>query len=348
MNISGNNGYFAQLNRATVAFSPALLARYSQAAELPGEEPRDVFTPSSRGEDLGVYKRFVVGDNGNQVKTGNVPAEAPKTDKELRAFYATQAPHHELIGKGQFAEAGEAYREDAAGLKKDDPRRAELLARASQLEYAAKMQNGKNKVSFPPTLEEVKAHFKGLRKAGATEVSKEFRGYVNAFYQHIQDLDPSADVVYDKDGGGKVRGESKPVATFTPDEFSDVTDKRALNGSNQRLIDCEGYAFLGEQLLGQAGFHQGKEGSHMLMLGKKDGDTQHSHLMLFLKRDSGEALYVSNNHAYESPGPALEEGMRALKLPFGKAAEMYYGKSEREALAHANAGNSKYLFDGRW
>ena len=84
------------------------------------------------------------------------------------------------------------------------------------------------------------------------------------------------------------------------------------------------------------------------MLGKKDGETQHSHLMLFLKRDSGEPLYVSNDHAYLSPEKALEEGMRALKLPFGKAAEMYHGKSEREALAHANAGNAKYLFDGTW
>jgi hypothetical protein len=350
MNISSNMNFLRTWSLGgSATCSAALPAGPSAPAAPAGAEPQDTFT-FSQPVDPGIYKsRIVVGDSAKKSQTPTSLSSQAMSEAELRKHYATQAPHHEFIGKGKYAEASAAYRVDAAKLKETDPQRDVLLTRASQLEYTAQMQRGDRKVSFPPTLDELKTHFKGLRKSDAATVSKEFRTYANAFYQHVQEVgpngNPEGDVKYDEDKNSRVQGERKTVITATPEDFKDVTDQRQLNNRDQRVIDCEGYAWLGGQLLGEAGFHQSEKGSNMLMLGHKQRDgSQRSHLMLFLKRDNGDKLYVSNNHAYDTVDKALKDGQESLALPKNQELEVYYGRTEREALVHGEKGNQNYRY----
>ncbi|MBS2037372.1 hypothetical protein JST97_20455 [bacterium] len=254
----------------------------------------------------------------------------PPSEAELRTYYSQFADHHELISSGKFADAAAQYRADAQKLGDNDPRRGEMFATANQLDYTAKLGP---KASFPPTQEQIKTRFASLKGASNREVTSEFQQYTSAFYSHINS-DPqgskTGDLTYTPHNVKS--GKTTYTGMDTPTGFADVTDHRQLNSSGQRLIDCEGYAMLGNQLLGSAGFKQPAEGGfHIVNAQGADG----GHAMLEMQRN-GESVFVSNNHAYNNPSKAYGDYLGALRQR-GQQVNIsdlrdYYGRSEDAAI----------------
>lgn len=308
------------------ALPPTILQRTTHQART-APVALDRFTPSATPDFVpyGPFLKVGQANTGAALGTGNLRDEmvnagmtnvsTPPTEAERRTFYTQHAPHHELIANHKYQEAAEKYRNDALQVKNDEPRRKALDARARQLEFAARMKSA----SFPPTLDEVKTHFKGLKDAKG-----EFQKYVKAFYGHVQDADRNADVVYDQDQNkGKVQ-------TFTPEDFDDVSNSRGLNANGQRLIDCEGYAFLGQELLGAAGFKQPAKGGFMVMRGNGD----EAHVILQMERGQ-EKLWISNDSAIDDLARAYDSTRAALRLPARSQATFYHGSTERQAVERA-------------
>ena len=241
-------------------------------------------------------------------KAGMENVSQPPSEADLRTYYAQHAEHHELISQGKFSDAAAQYRADAQKLGNGDPRRGELFATANQLDYTAKLGE---KASFPPTQEQLKAHFQGLKKSDNKTVTKDFEQYTSAFYSHIN-------------------SDAQPQYLIKTHE--DVTDRRQLNSSGQRLIDCEGYAMLGNQLLGEAGFKQPAEGGFHVV---SANGVQGGHAMVEMQRN-GESVFVSNNHAYNSPSKAYGDFLGALRQRGSSVgiADLrdYYGRTEDAAI----------------
>ena len=307
------------------AQSPAQFAQ-AKADKVLGPQ-----TPAEAGKVMGAAGP-IGSDSTRQAmeKAGMQNVSQPPSEAELRTYYSQFADHHELISQGKFGDAASQYRADANKLKDGDPRRSEMFATANQLDYTSKLGE---KASFPPTQAQLKTHFQGLKKASNKEVTSDFQQYTSAFYSHVNS-DPQGSKTGDlKYTEHDVKlGNTTYTGMTTPTGFSDVTDKRQLNSSGQRLIDCEGYAMLGNQLLGEAGFKQPSEGGfHIVGAQGVDG----SHAMVEMQRN-GESVFVSNNHAYNSPSKAYGDFLAATRQR-GQQVNIsdlrdYYGRSEDAAL----------------
>jgi hypothetical protein len=263
-------------------------------------------------------------------QAGMQSVSQPPSESDLRTYYSKYAEHHDLISSGKFSDAAAQYRADAQKLGDNDPRRGEMFATANQLDYTAKLGD---KASFPPTQDQLKAHFAGLKKADNKTVTSDFQQYTSAFYSHINS-DPqgskTGDLTYTPHNVKS--GNTTYTGLDTPTNFADVTDRRQLNSSGQRLIDCEGYAMLGNNLLGAAGFKQPAEGGFHVVNAQ---GAQGGHAMVEMQRN-GESVFVSNNHAYNSPSKAYGDYMGALRQQ-GQQVNVsdlrdYYGRSEDAAI----------------
>jgi len=293
---------------------------------------------------------------GEMTASGMTGVSDPPTESQLRTYYSRHAPHHEMIADRRYGDAAAAYRGDAAALPENDPRRASLEQRANQLDYAAHMEQsaqGRNRhVSYPPTWNETKSHFRGMRDQSAQTVGSEYDRYSRAFYNHVQrEGDPNADVKYDHESGA-VRGERGNWGTDTPEDFNDVSNDRQLNGRGQRLIDCEGYAWMGEQLFKEAGFQQagGDQGYKLIRPhNTPQGGGYNSHVVVNMTRGQ-DNVWISNDHAYASANAgqnrrgALADSMRALSGANGGETqfEIYHGATDREATVHGDTRNGRF------
>lgn len=263
-------------------------------------------------------------------KAGMQNVSQPPSDADMRTYYSQHADHHDLISTGKFSDAASQYRADAQKLPEGDARRGEMLATANQLDYTAKLGE---KASFPPTQDQLKVHFQGMKKADNKTVTKDFEQYTSAFYSHVNsDAQGSktGDLTYTPHNVKS--GNTTYTGIDTPTGFADVTDRRQLNSSGQRLIDCEGYAMLGHQLLGEAGFQQPAEGGFHVVNAK---GAQGGHAMVEMKRN-GESVFVSNNHAYNSPSKAYGDFLqgqrqRGSQVGIGDLVD-YYGRTEDAAI----------------
>lgn len=309
------------VNRPRPTFQPQVreaLDRYTPSAE-PEFKPYGPFlkvgkAPANAGAALGT------GDLRDEMtKAGMKDVGSPPSEAELRTYYSQHAPHHDLIAAKKYAEAAAAYRDDA--VKAGGKAEAKALnRRAAQLEYAA----GMGKRSFPPTFKEVKKHFEGFQSKPAADVNTQFQNYASAFYEHVQKTDRKADIVYDQDGKAK-------VDTFTPEDYADVSDSRGLNRNGQRLIDCEGYAYLGKELFGAAGYQQPEDGGFMVMRGKDD----EAHVILHMQRGKNDKVWVSNSRATDDLVEAYDSTRDALGLPSKTKASFYHGSTEQQAVVRA-------------
>lgn len=288
-------------------------------------------TPEAAGKAMGAPGP--VGSNAlhdRMEKAGMQNVSRPPSDADLRTYYAQHAEHADLISTGKFSDAASQYRADAQKLGDNDPRRGEMLATANQLDYTAKLGE---KASFPPTQAQLKAHFQGLKKSDNKTVTKDFEQYTSAFYSHVNsDAQGSktGDLTYTPHSVKS--GNTTYTGIDTPTGFSDVTDRRQLNSSGQRLIDCEGYAMLGNQLLGEAGFKQPSEGGFHVVNAQ---GAQGGHAMVEMQRN-GESVFVSNNHAYNSPSKAYGDFLngqrqRGANVGIGDLVD-YYGRTEDAAI----------------
>lgn len=274
----------------------------------------------------------------------------PPSDANLRTWYSQHADHHDLIGKGDYKAAAAAYDKDmeAAYARGDQARGNELKNTKTQLEYAARMKAaaGENgRVSFPPTHDEAKAHFRGMKdNKDSGKVAQEFKDYTQAFYIHAHNdketLDKlgKTDVKYTPHKNGNMDS-TAPVGT------ADIRDNRGLNKNGQRVIDCEGYVELGKDLLGEAGFKQPAGGGvHRVSNSKNPAAT--GHVMIEMSRGKGERLIVDNsnvhnsdNGAYRRPGgTSLWAGMGMSQADM----QVYRGSSLDQAATNQVNKQNRY------
>lgn len=284
------------------------------------------------------------------VQAGMKDVATPPSDANMRTWYSQHAAHHDLIGKGDYKAAAAAYDKDfQAAIERGDQKTAnELRATKTQLEFAAKMKDaaGPNgQVSFPPSHEEAKAHFRGLKGQDATAVGKEFTAYSKAFYIHAgndqETLDKGIkDVKYTPH---KVAGLKDP--STAPVGTADIRDNRGLNKNGQRVIDCEGYVELGKDLLGEAGFKQPAGGGvHRVSNSKNPGAT--GHVMLEMSDAQGKRLIVDNENIHTSDRAAYARPggtplWRALGMP-QEDMQVYRGPGLDEATVNQVQKRNKY------
>jgi hypothetical protein len=102
-------------------------------------------------------------------------------------------------------------------------------------------------VSHPPSEAHIREYFRTLRQAPAAEVQREFQDYSRAYYVHTGNLPLSS---------------RTDVPTESQRNWRDLENMPRDSQTGRRTIDCEGYAYMGRQLLGEAGFegHYGSMG----------------------------------------------------------------------------------------
>jgi hypothetical protein len=229
-------------------------------------------------------------------KAGMKNVSDPPTEADMRDYYKNHAPAHEQIAKGDYRAAAEKYRE----LKNADPSSFSTHEKTEQqLNMTAAMkERGVKNLEFPPTEQNAKDYFKSL---GASKpplsnraILNEFQNYTRSFYHH-----EGRDIVY-KEKNKSEGGQS--VKTRAPESWSEITDERKMYPQGMRKIDCEGYTYMAKELLGQAGFKNGK----FVVVGPKDdpntseNESTKAHVMFTAERDN-EVAVISNDRALNGP-----------------------------------------------
>lgn len=245
-------------------------------------------------------------------KDGMQNVSDPPSDAQLREYYQKYAPAHDLIAKGDYSAAAAKYRE----LKlKDGSPFATYDTIERQLTIASSMQNkGVKDVQFPPSEQNAKDYFKKLGKQDpplpTAGILKMFENYSKAFYHH-----EGRDIVYDtkQKKVGKDTYDAK-----SPESWKEISDQRSMFPQGTRKIDCEGYAYLASELLGQAGMKNGK----FVVVGPKDdpstteNESNKAHIM-FTAQHGDETIVVSNDKTYHGP---REDREKMIDLGYPPAA----------------------------
>jgi hypothetical protein len=216
---------------------------------------------------------------------------------------------------------------------------------ASQLEFTGRMQQaGVRNLSFPPTDRNVDDYFSSLRREPASRVARDYEQYTSAFFVHHGRTTP---LQYDAETH-RINGSN--FETHIPEDWNDITSSREIR-NGQRMIDCEGYAYLGQRLLSRAGFREGRF-TAVGSPSRTDGNESNiGHIMWSGTRRSvagdpegsrGFAIAISNNDATLIPAnssrtpdqtreAALEHVYRALPRV------RYRGESAQAWRAEYNA-----------
>ena len=184
--------------------------------------------------------------NSGMKNVGNPPSEA-----DLKTYYSKNGPAHELIAKGSYHEAADEYRKLAN--KATGPEQTRLKTVASQLEVAQEMKTANVKsLQFPPTETNVTDYFKTMKGKSISDIKDAFENYANAFYVHSEENGVDrGDVVYSEH---KYKEGNKVYTSNAPVSWKEVTDDREVHSDGRRIIDCEGYAYMGQKSLKAAGF----------------------------------------------------------------------------------------------
>jgi hypothetical protein len=184
--------------------------------------------------------------NSGMKDVGNPPSEA-----DLKTYYSKNAPAHELIAKGSYDEAAEEYRKLAA--KATDPEQTRLNTVKAQLDVAQDMKTANVKsLQFPPSEKNVTDYFEAMKGKPIIEIKAAFKSYAEAFYVHSEEPGVDrGDVVYSEH---KYKEGTTVYNSHAPVSWKEVTDNREVHSDGRRIIDCEGYAYMGQQIFQAAGF----------------------------------------------------------------------------------------------
>ena len=241
--------------------------------------------------------------NSGMKNVGNPPSEA-----DLKTYYSKNAPAHELIAKGSYDEAAEEYRKLAA--KATDPEQTRLNTVKAQLDVAQDMKTANVKsLQFPPSEKNVTDYFETMKGKPIIEIKAAFKSYAEAFYVHSEEPGVDrGDVVYSAhkyNKGNQVYNSNAPVS------WKEVTDNREVHSDGRRIIDCEGYAYMGQKSLKAAGFDNVNFGvtvrnpntpksltSHIMVSGSRtitgDDGKQKTEMAIISNHDFGSAREDGN------------------------------------------------------
>lgn len=288
----------------------------------------------------------------------------PKDEKHapIRALYAEAKKLAEAGEPGQAAEKLERalsrYEEEIDGSQSlGDGGVAGTRNLAAQYRVLEAMKARGVDASHPPTQDELKRYMKSFdAQKDRPAALGAFQAYAGAFYVHPANVGrPDEDIKYSEDPTkhayrGKLYDESaaadraqakKPgqliydITTHDASEWKDVTSDRERSGlggphphaAGKHVIDCEGYAYLAQELLGAAGYK-----TEQVAVAAKTGE-QHAMTVLTDPSRKGHYAVVSNDgvHTAAKKKDALDAGFRAA-MPEGAVPGAYfYGRTQHHA-----------------
>ena len=210
------------------------------------DDPKKAQDGKNTGKPADTTLQTVLTNSGMK-NVSNPPSEA-----DLKTYYSKNGPAHELIAKGSYQEAAAEYRK-LADKAADPAEQKRLTTAADQLEVAQKMKTAKvGSLQFPPTETNVTDYFKTMKGKPISEIKDAFQSYANAFYVHSEKKGVDrGDVVYSEH---KYKEGTIVYNSHAPVSWKEVTDDREVHSDGRRIIDCEGYAHMGQQIFKAAGF----------------------------------------------------------------------------------------------
>ena len=206
------------------------------------------------------------------------------TDDELKTYYSTKAPAHDMIAKGEYKNAATEYRKlaDAATNAGEKTR---LNSVAKQLEVAQTMTDAKvSNVSFPPSEANLTDYFGTMKGKPMADIRNAYENYSNAFYVHSETKGvDKGDVVYDSTTKSR---NGQPHISRSPEKWADVSDRREMHSDGRRVIDCEGFGYLGQKCFEAAGFEKVEYASMARMddPSTRTDESRTGHIMISARR----------------------------------------------------------------
>lgn len=212
-------------------------------------------------------------------------------------------------------------------------------------------QAGIKDVQNPPTPEQLKAYFATFNNPKDREKALgKAQAYAEAFHVHTAEANGDKDVKYSDETnfvvGDKVyknaddmkkatknQGEFVEVKTADASSWKDV-QKRPTSEDGRRIQDCEGFAFMQQELLQAAGYKTQQVATL--------GDAGYAHAMvLATDPDSGQQAVASNSEVFTNK----YGGEAALNQAWNRATEwknqghgdFFYGATQAEAQARLGA-----------
>ncbi len=288
----------------------------------------------------------------------------PKDEKHapLRALYAEAKQLAEAGEPGKAAEKLERalsrYEEEIDASKAlGDGGVAGTRNLAAQYRVLEDMQARGVEASHPPTQDEMRRYMKSFdAKQDRPAALAAFEAYTSAFYVHPANVGrPDEDIKYSEDPTkhayrGKLYEKSedaekaqakKPgqliydITTHDASEWKDVTadrERKGLGGphphaAGKHVIDCEGYAYLAQELLGAAGYKH-----EQVAVTAKSGE-QHAMTVLTDPSRKGHYAVVSNDGVYTAAKKkdALDAGFRAAMPEGAVPGGYFYGRTQHHA-----------------
>lgn len=228
-----------------------------------------------------------------------------------------------------------------------------------QTAFLGKMQAaGVNPVSYPPTQDQLLQYFGSKGIKDHPDAARQALGeYAKAFHEHPAKVPGAkADVVYSKDG--VVTKKNTDVTTSVPETWDEVlkrpvgkadpkdsTTKVAPNGESiaKQVNDCEGFAFMAEQLMKQAGF----DVKHHVTLNKTPPPKPDQHAMVVFTHpnEKGKVTVTSNDGVFveKTESEALKKGWKHANGGKATGKEKYYeGKTMQDSQVNAVVVDAKH------
>lgn len=208
------------------------------------------------------------------------------------------------------SDTGETF---LSNLKGVDPELSQSLETLKeQMSFVEGMQKaGISDASLPPSEKQLKQYFSSLKNK-PQEALEEFEKYTKHFHVHIGTLhEGKVDVKYNKGKGMEVPKSWKDVNH--PKRNVDISRSAAHGGKH--INDCEGFAYLAQELLGAAGFST----EHQMAFAPGAGKKLLGHAIAKLTHPQMEgARWVSNEEISSSQDAAARIGLgqSATKLEY--------------------------------
>lgn len=309
-----------------------VLAAVTTAAPATAPAPRGPVDTFERAPSGALYTKQAAAPSGGATAAPKVPAHV-----DALVQGATGAAKADLRGAAASIASGD-YKAASAQIAKvfnnDDNIEMkgydQLEGVKGQVEFLAKMQAAGVKADYPPTEAQLTTYF-GTLKGKTGEAVAAFESYVSAFHVNPKQANTGeSQVTYT--AGKSVTKDGMKVPVQNPTTWQEVTTdrKQITEGryAGMSVNDCEGYALMGDRLLGAAGF---KRDSFVVGDGPEMG-----HQMLRMRAPSGELALVSNDRVFlgknantlQNEGLAYSYEDRKLPAPNPK---FYSGQTMQDA-----------------
>jgi hypothetical protein len=162
----------------------------------------------------------------------------------------------QALAAGDYSKAHDALEKLMRGDGEDvlDPDQLQATENVrDQLGFLSDMQKAGIRADYPPTEAQLVSYFKTLKNNPAA-ARQAFESYAQSFHVHPANVrGADSDIRY---SNVKVKQGDAEYITDAPQSWSDVSKRpaRGYQYASRQMNDCQGYAYIAQDLLGAAGF----------------------------------------------------------------------------------------------